>query len=71
MMLQVQCSDGSVLVHGVVLAALCPVLRSLEVDSWTEMCVKVPDLEVVKLLTFFRCIFKQEVVFKTILKWCI
>ena len=54
MMLQVQCSDGSVLVHGVVLAALCPVLRSLEVDSWTEMCVKVPDLEVVKLLTFFR-----------------
>jgi len=58
--LEVHCRDGTVLVQHLVLAALCPALLPADVDSWLEICIKVPDLEAFKLLTFLRCLYNGK-----------
>jgi len=55
--LEVHCSDGVVLVHGLVFVALCPPIKSLSVSSLDDFCILLPDISSRKLLVFLRCLF--------------
>jgi len=55
--LEVHCSDGIVLVHGLVFGTLCPPFKSLALSSLDDFCILLPDVSSRKLLVFLRCLF--------------
>jgi len=67
--LEVHCSDGVVLVHGLVFGALCPPVKSLSLSSLDDFCIVLPDISSRKLLVFLRCLFNgklREINFNTL-----
>ena len=58
--LEVVCSDGSLQVHGLVLASIIPSLDVTNLDL-DQVCVLLPEISLDKFTTFLQCLYNTKI----------
>ena len=60
--LEVICSNGSVMVQGIVFASLLPSLSSLGDVSLEDCCILLPDVTTDQLTLFLQCLYNAKLI---------